>query len=323
MACYSVLLRYSYEAALLAPVRGKLREAGSHSPWAYSAIDIDFLLAQTVFPQIAMAGRQLGCCEQLRSVRDHFHPSCSSSLPHTSSLFSYGLCEALMSVFSAPCGLSKAQKAQDVPANQSGLQYISASVPSSLAEGRAGALDIPLGPSLLFCLSLQLGLSPEQDVLYMLMYALGSGVFAMLRTGGLKNVVGILAGVVSMTVVSSLFARRLLSFYKRSHLSVKIEDGEPKPMFFPVQTSHTRLFPQVHSLSYPFMWTGIPIGFRGTIGGVLSCERKIEKCRPAWFTIDACDYMPRSTDQIGLDGKLREFLISQVRSLPCASFRTS
>ncbi len=59
------------------------------------------------------------------------------------------------------------------------------------------------------------------------------------------------------------------------------------------------------------MWTGIPIGFRGNVNGILSSERKIETLRPAWFALDACDYMARGNDELGLDGKLHQYLISQ------------
>ena len=147
------------------------------------------------------------------------------------------------------------------------------------------------------------------------MYVLAAETLHLLRTSDIKSSAFIFTSVMGLGAASSLLARSLHSFYRPQQPIVGVEDGEPSVMFFPVQTSHTRLFPKVHSLSYPFMWTGIPIGFRGEIGTVLSCERRIGGLRPAWFTVDACDYMRRGNDYLGLDGKLHEFLISQVRSL--------
>lgn len=234
---------------------------------------------------------------------------------HTSSLYCCGVCWALMSVFSILSGLEKSQNVRSVQANISGSQYTSASDPISGPARHVGTLHIPLARSLLFCLSLQMGLSLEQDVLYMLMYAFGSEAVALMRTGEVRDTICKVTCVVSTSLAVSLLARSVLSFYKSRPPPLRIDVGEPKPMFFPVQTSHTRLFPQVHRLSYPFMWTGIPVGFRGNIGGVLSCERRIEKFPPGWFTIDACDYMHRCSGQIGLERKLHEFLISRVRTL--------
>ena len=226
------------------------------------------------------------------------------------------------SIFSVPEGLGKAQTTPGVPPNLSGPQYICDSESQHAATQFSHRLGVPLGASLLFCLSLQLGLSPPQDVMYSLIYALAMEFLGLFERPGAKNALFIITAAAGLSAISSLLLRSLLSFYFHRHPTAKPALGRPKPMFFPVQTSHTRLFPKVHSLSYPFMWTGIPVGFRGNIGGILSCDCEIKKSLPAWFTVDARDYMGRGNDNSGLDGKLQQFLVAEVGTPILLAFRT-
>ena len=196
-----------------------------------------------------------------------------------------------------------------VTTNLSGSQYAASQDLVSVTSPRRQSLA--LAPSLIFCISRHLGISSERDSLYVLVYALVTEVAALLNTPGAGATACLLTMVAGLGTAVSLLTHSLLSF-KSYQTTTHIAKGGPKPMFFPVHTSHTRLFPKVHSLSYPFMWTGIPIGFRGNVRGALSVERKIESLRPAWFTIDSCDYMSRGGDNMGLDGKLHDFLLSQV-----------
>ena len=221
---------------------------------------------------------------------------------------------AQMSTFSEPDGLGKEKsKVIGVTANLSGSQYATSADPVSVASPHRQSLA--LAPSLIFCISLHLGISPERDAMYVLVYALLAEAAVVLKTPGAGAIACILTTVAGLGAAVSLLARSRLSF-KSCQATTQIAEGEPRPMFFPVQTSHTRLIPKVHSLSYPFMWTGIPIGLRGNVRGALSVERKIEDLRPAWFAIDSCDYMSRGSDEIGLDGKLHDFLLLQVIPSP-------
>ena len=223
---------------------------------------------------------------------------------------------AQMSAFLKPDGLGKERKVIGVTANLSGSQYATSADSVSVASPHRQSLA--LAPSIIFCISLHLGISPEQDAVYVLVYALLAEAAVVLKTPGAGVTASILTTVAGLGTAWSLLAHSLLSF-KSYQATTQIAEGESRPMFFPVQTSHTRLFPKVHSLSYPFMWTGIPIGLRGNVRGALSVERKIEGLRPAWFTIDSCDYMSRGSDEIGLDGKLHDFLLSQVIPSPRAA----
>lgn len=90
-----------------------------------------------------------------------------------------------------------------------------------------------------------------------------------------------------------------------------------KPLLFPCQTSHTRLFPKKHSFSYSYLFVGIPVGWRGYVSTVLSADLKTlpwSHCKPenCWFNVDAADYLARGENLHGLQGKLDEYLESQV-----------
>lgn len=87
-----------------------------------------------------------------------------------------------------------------------------------------------------------------------------------------------------------------------------------KPVIFPCRTSHTRLFPKKHSFSYSYLFVGIPVGWRGYISTVLSADLKTLRGQPGngWFDVDSADYLARGENPHGLQGKLDEYLESQV-----------
>ena len=45
-----------------------------------------------------------------------------------------------------------------------------------------------------------------------------------------------------------------------------------KPLLFPSRTSHMRLFPKNHSFSYSYLLVGIPVGWRGSTGSLISAD---------------------------------------------------
>ena len=90
-----------------------------------------------------------------------------------------------------------------------------------------------------------------------------------------------------------------------------------KPLLFPCRTSHTRLFPQRHSFSYSYLLVGIPVGWRGSIGSVLSAdlspsEGKVLRRQNGWYSVKGADYLHRGYDARGLQGKLESYLKTQV-----------
>lgn len=110
---------------------------------------------------------------------------------------------------------------------------------------------------------------------------------------------------------------------KQSHVETPRWNGPGRVLLFPCRTSHSRMFPQRHSFSYPYLVVGIPVGFEGNAGGMvsvgvqgkssplswLSLGPRVPK---AWFTVDAGDYLERGKPELGLRGKLDEYLLTQV-----------
>ena len=97
-----------------------------------------------------------------------------------------------------------------------------------------------------------------------------------------------------------------------------------KPLFFPCRTTHTRLFPKVHSFSYSYLCVGIPVGWRGSANSILSADVKALQSGDAtydqsrisgrgWFSVDAADYLARGEGHLDLQGKLHAYLRKQVR----------
>jgi len=115
--------------------------------------------------------------------------------------------------------------------------------------------------------------------------------------------------VISATAVLYYIFRTLL--LKPTPQSIPHEDsGDIKPLFFPCQTVHQRLFPKKHAFIYSYLLAGIPIGWKGSIGGLLSVDD--DKKTRAWFVVDAGDYLERGDGHLGLEGKLYQYLRSQV-----------
>ena len=87
-----------------------------------------------------------------------------------------------------------------------------------------------------------------------------------------------------------------------------------KPRFFPGRTTHSRFFPKQHSFSYSYLMVGIPIGWQGSVNGMLSADsnRAGQRDQRAWFTVEAEDYLDRGHRHLDLQGKLRLYLRSQV-----------
>ncbi|KAI2618149.1 hypothetical protein GGR54DRAFT_606206 [Hypoxylon sp. NC1633] len=86
-------------------------------------------------------------------------------------------------------------------------------------------------------------------------------------------------------------------------------DGPGRPLLFPCQTTHTRLFPKKHSFSYSYLLVGIPVDWKGVAGGMISNDA--HHGVKGWYNIDPADYLARGDGQLGLRGKLDAYLESQ------------
>lgn len=129
-----------------------------------------------------------------------------------------------------------------------------------------------------------------------------------------QKTLGLASGVISTSVaLYCLF--RILAPKPTSNKDI---DDAVKPMFFPCGTTHTRLFPKKHSFSYSYLLTGFPIGWKGSVGGLLSVEAENlwnTKKGKDWFVVNAGEYLDRGHGQLGLEGKLHKYLQTQVRVL--------
>ena len=81
-----------------------------------------------------------------------------------------------------------------------------------------------------------------------------------------------------------------------------------RPILLPCRTTHTRLFPKAHSLDYSYLFVGVPIGWTGSVGSILTSGK--DSSSP-WFSVHQEDYLARGTHQLGLQGKLNDYLLSQ------------
>ena len=90
-----------------------------------------------------------------------------------------------------------------------------------------------------------------------------------------------------------------------------------RPLVFPCRTTHTRFFPKKHSFSYSYLFVGIPVGWRGSVGSFFSADLKSLSLKDlrqkqGWLSIESADYLNRGDNVYGLQGKLDSYLRSQV-----------
>ncbi|KAI1462842.1 hypothetical protein F4805DRAFT_11569 [Annulohypoxylon moriforme] len=87
-------------------------------------------------------------------------------------------------------------------------------------------------------------------------------------------------------------------------------DGPGRPLLFPCKTTHTRFFPKKHSFVYSYLLVGIPIGWTGAAGGMISNDQNGTGAK-GWYEINAADYLERGDGHLGLRSKLDAYLKSQ------------
>lgn len=136
----------------------------------------------------------------------------------------------------------------------------------------------------------------------------------------------------SLCIIFLFMCYRWLVYWRFSQRSSTAERGNNapnprpiskfKPLIFPCRTSHTRIFPRKHSFSYSYLFVGVPIGYQGSSGSLLSVGREtfldgdektkhVSDTTKSWFHVDAADYLSRGKSS-GLEGKLHAYLRSQV-----------
>lgn len=116
----------------------------------------------------------------------------------------------------------------------------------------------------------------------------------------------------------------LLAFASRSSYE-STWHGPGRPYLIPCKTTHRRLFPVEHSFAYSYLTVGLPVGFRGSVNGMIGTEENPvcifgsllpfgQTWLRSWYYIQASDHLHRGQDGLGLRGKLNIYLRSEVRA---------
>lgn len=120
------------------------------------------------------------------------------------------------------------------------------------------------------------------------------------------------------TITAAVFVTALCSWVanRKFCLAADGNDDHPRnrlqPMIFPCRTTHSRFYPQVHSFAYTYLYVGIPVGWSGRAGTLLSAENVRSRRRlRSWFSVEAEDYLARGLHPDGLVGKLQDYLRAQ------------
>lgn len=97
--------------------------------------------------------------------------------------------------------------------------------------------------------------------------------------------------------------------------------GPGKVLLFPCKTTHARLFPKRHSFAYSYLVVGIPVGWEGNCGGMVSSFPADDANSQTWFStprdkayyhVNPDDYLQRGGGHLGLRRKLDAYLKTQV-----------
>ena len=122
-----------------------------------------------------------------------------------------------------------------------------------------------------------------------------------------------IAIMLSITVLQNA---TLVEWFGTSRAKEKAQSqAGPPPLMIPCRTTHTRLSPTKHSFSYSYLFVGIPVGWTGRAGTILSADSHCRAVqgdrRRTWFSVEAEDYLERENHPGGLRGKLFKYLRTQ------------
>lgn len=100
--------------------------------------------------------------------------------------------------------------------------------------------------------------------------------------------------------------------------STTIWTGPGRVLLFPCKATHSRLPPKDHILESSYPLVGIPVGWEGVAGGLVSSSsRKLpwySLSNTCWFKVNAADHLGRGNSRLGLRGKLDAYLRTEVCS---------
>ncbi|KAI1086770.1 hypothetical protein F5B19DRAFT_118160 [Rostrohypoxylon terebratum] len=150
--------------------------------------------------------------------------------------------------------------------------------------------------------------SPRNTFLF-LIFLIG-GAFPGLH---LRDVVYTHRAEILVLAASTWIASLAYSSYARRTsrvVNLSTWDGPGRPLLFPCKTTHTRFFPKKHSFEYSYLLVGIPVGWTGTAGGMISNDGNGTGTK-GWYNVNAADYLERGGGHLGLRGKLDAYLKSR------------
>jgi hypothetical protein len=115
---------------------------------------------------------------------------------------------------------------------------------------------------------------------------------------------------ISVAIFVVLLTSIALSRSLRSHRLEKWDSVDStKPLIIRCRTTHSRMFPKRHTFSYRYLQVSVPVSFTGSCSRFLSVG---QSSTYALFHVDASDYLIRGSKNKTLQGKLTEYLESQV-----------
>lgn len=137
---------------------------------------------------------------------------------------------------------------------------------------------------------------------------------------------GVCRQILQMKVIDLAVSQ--IAHYTRRTVDTPRWTGPGQPLLLPCKTTHSRMFPKKHSFDYSYLVVGIPVGWEGVAGGMVSCSSAAKQSSgskpwwslsPAtpkgWYHVDPADYLERGNGHLGLRGKLDAYLKSQVRAV--------
>lgn len=120
--------------------------------------------------------------------------------------------------------------------------------------------------------------------------------------------------LISLLTVFALWPRKKRPAKRTSLETTSIlTPGPLRPLIIPCRTTHTRIFPEKNSFGYSYLQVGIPVGWKGSVSSILGADE--DSGRKSWFSVNAGDYLARGHENLGLEGKLAEYLLSQGEQL--------
>lgn len=136
------------------------------------------------------------------------------------------------------------------------------------------------------------------------------------------------AGTVFFWVSIAAFVQRDLILRSESHPETETA-LLGRPLLFPSQLTHARMFPQKYNYGIDYFLVGIPVGLRGRIGAVMSIDsdgsspdtpatKSFRSClnelfqNLVWLRIHPSHYLHRGDGHLSLATKLGYFLKEQV-----------